>query len=383
MCEVITIKTFVSQLTYYIKMGIYVNKGTTKDDILERCIKTYNKYKKIEVSTKLNEDEESYVRKCIKRLNLVLKTESDGNPVDVRNKNNQLKMIYLLPHPSIAKDDIGEMTEYANKYHIDILPKIPLIFILKEGKYQELLWQYTRSLFYMTQILISNVDPDSNPKSKTVIIKDRIRKNSFTILESIMEKISGIEENIKLNNVMELDKFLNAKLIKAEISSENFDEAKNEIKKKFAQKGLDENNSVTKLIDSLTNKLSTVNLDSGNILQNMLGIAHSVAHELIDDVKSNPDSIKQTMGIVTEIFRETIEEEDENGNKVPAEIKNVLNTLISSQNMEDYDTQEITKNLEQIIQSNGLDKNEFYNAISINGMIDSSKLEEYLKHLNK
>jgi hypothetical protein len=383
MDNIINTKTFISQLTYYIKVGIYVNKGTIKDDILERCIKMYNKFKLIEISNNLNENDEAYVRKCIKRFNLVLKVERDGRPVDIKNKENQLKMIYLSVHPSITKDNMNDMLKYANKYHIDILSKIPLTFILKEGKYQELLWQYTRLLFYITQVLISDVDSSANPRSQIVITKDKIRNNSYIYLESIMEKISEIEKNIKLNNIMELDKFLNAKLIKAEINTENLNEAKNEIKRKFAQKGLGENNSVTKLIDSLTDKLSTVSLEGGNVLQNMFSIAHSVAHDMMNDIETNPENIHQTMGIVTEIFRETMEEEDEHGNKIPTEIKNVLNSLLKAQNTEndEENAQEITKYLENIIQSEGLDRNMFYNAISTNGKIDNSKLEKFLENL--
>ncbi len=43
--DIINIGTFLEHLTYYIKMGIYINKGTDNNQLLDRCINIYNKLK--------------------------------------------------------------------------------------------------------------------------------------------------------------------------------------------------------------------------------------------------------------------------------------------------------------------------------------------------
>ena len=88
--NIINNKTFIKYLTYYLKMGIYVNKGIPKEQepILDRCIKLYNQYKTIEISAKQSDEDEVSIRKCQKRLNLVLKIDDESYPVDIRKKEN-------------------------------------------------------------------------------------------------------------------------------------------------------------------------------------------------------------------------------------------------------------------------------------------------------
>src|SRR6056297_1680690 len=99
--NIVNISTFVHYLTYYIKMGIFINKGTDKDDILEKTIKLYNKYKSIENNKNISDKDETLVRKCSKRLNLILKIDDKNEPINIRNKENQTRMIHLDPHPSL------------------------------------------------------------------------------------------------------------------------------------------------------------------------------------------------------------------------------------------------------------------------------------------
>ena len=284
MGDIINIGTFIQQLTYYVKIGIYINKGTDKDAILERCIKLYNKYKIIEASTEITDEDEIFVRKCLKRLNLILKVDSNGNPVDIRNKENQIKIIYLEGHPSILNNNMAEMIEYANKYNIAILTEIPLTFILRESKYQELLWQYTRSLFYISQLIISKIDQESN--EKTINAKKKVYDNAAEQLEPILTSISEIEEKIKLDQILTLDKFLNTKLVKTGINEKNVNEARQEVKEIFMKKGLGADDSMGKMIDSISDKLTTIDLSKGNIIQNMFGIAQNVAQEMRGDLEN-------------------------------------------------------------------------------------------------
>ena len=237
--SIITIGTFIQYLTYYIKMGIYVNKGTDDDALLERCIKLYNKYKKLEASDTIigvGEINESFVRKCIKRLNLILKVDDDLNPIDIRDKSNQAKIISLKPHPSLESGNLKEMIKYAKKNKIDILTNISLSCMIKPGKNQKLLWLYTRALFYISQIILSNPNPNASLDDPMVQFKNNIWEESLVHFSSILEQIESLEETTTLNKSMALDCFLKNKLIKTGINEENITTAKNEVKEIFQKK---------------------------------------------------------------------------------------------------------------------------------------------------
>ena len=386
--DIINIDTFNQHLTYYIKIGIYINKGTDKDAILERCIKLYNKYKTIEASKEVSDRNETFVRRCLKRLNLILKINTNGAPIDITNKQNQLKMAYFKGHPSLANDDMTSMIDYATKYNIMILSEIPLTFILRESKYQELLWQYTRSLFYISQILISKVDADADPNDEIIIAKQKVMDEAIDKLETILVSISETEEKIKLNQVLSLDKFLNTKLVKTGINENNINDAKQEVKEIFIKKGLGQDDTMTNLIDKISSELTKVDLSKGNIIQSMLGIAQNVAQDMRGDLENNPERFQNTIGAITEVFQDAMEDTSKNGETVPPELKNMFNQILAvsplghNNNGKELTEEEIAKSLDPIIQANGLNREQFYESIkNNNGEIDVSKLEGLLMNL--
>lgn len=384
--NIINIGTFVQQLTYYIKTAIYINKGTDKEAILEKCIKMYNKFKTIEASEEINGDDESVVRRCLKRLNLILKIDNKGNPVDIKNKENQTRMVYLKAHPAIVNDNINSMIKFATKHNIMIFTDIPFMFVLRDSKYQELLWQYTRSLFYISQLLISKVDRDrvdyvdKNIQQKKIIFDDASEK-----LEIILTKIAEIDESIKLNEMMAVDKFLNNKLVKTGINDKNVNDARNEVKEIFNKKGLGKDNSMTKMVDLISDKLTGIDLSGGNIIQSMFGIAQDVAQDLRGDLEGDPDKFQSTIGAITEVFKEAMDSSAAQGEAIPDNLKNIFNSVLAAGPLgtgEGMATEDISKHLEEIITTNGLNRDEFYNTIQgNNGDIDATKLESYLSKL--
>lgn len=376
--NIINIGTFIQHLTYYIKIGIYINKGTDKDAVLEKCIKLYNKYKTIEASPNITEEDESVVRRCLKRLNLILKIDSNGNPVDIRNKENQLRMIYLKPHPSLVNNDMESMIQYGDKHNINIITDIPLTFILRESKYKELLWEYTRSLFYISQLLIAKIDPTKMDPHREIVFNDAAEK-----LQTILVSIREIDDKIKINEIMTLDKFLNSKLVKTGINDKNVNEAREEVKEIFIKKGLGQDNSMARMIDSISDKLTSVDLSGGNIIQSMFGIAQNVAQEMRGDMESNPEKFQSTIGAITEVFQDAINNSTANGDEIPADLKNIFNTVLGATHADaEVSENEIAKNLEAVIAANGLDKTQFYQSIQgSDGDIDVSKLEECLAKL--
>lgn len=382
--EVINTNTFVQYLTYYIKLTIYINKGTDKENLLERLIKLYNKYKTIEAAgDKITETDEAYLRRCFKRVNLVLKIDENNQPVDITNKENQRKMVNLSGHPSLANDDFEGMVKHATQHNLAILTEIPLLFSLRESKYKQLLWQYTRALYYISQILISKTI-ETDTQNETYFFKKELSKSAAVKLEEILVTISDTEEKIKIGQILSIDKFLNTKLIKTGINEKNVNDAKNEVKEIFMKKGIGKDKSMNRMIDSISEKLTSVDLSKGNILQNMFGIAQNVANELKNDLENNPDSLQNTLGAITEVFKEAMNDSS-NGAEVPAELKNIFEKILPAVvNKSEMPEDEILNSLDGIVNAYGMDKTEFYGSIKNDqGEIDANKLQNTLSKLQK
>ncbi len=132
---------------------------------------------------------------------MVLKIDDTGNQVNIRDKENQRKMIFLKSHPSLNTNDLNDMVNFATNNNIDILTNIPLMFLLRKSKYQDLLWQYTRSLFYISQILISKVDETNNLNNTNniniITEKKKIFEYSMSQLEIILLKYLILKRILK------------------------------------------------------------------------------------------------------------------------------------------------------------------------------------------
>lgn len=379
MDSIANIGTFIKYLTYYIKTTIYINKGTDNDKLLERCIKLYNKYKTIEASSEISDEDESFVRKCLKRLNLILKVDEKNKPVDVRNKENQTKIIYLQGHYSLDDDNLAEMIKYATKYNINILTDVPLMFVIRESKYRDLLWQYTRGLFYISQLLLCST-ANETPNTEIYKQKTAVFDHAALKLENILLNIADIEEKMELDKIMTVDKFLNNKLIKTGINEKNISEARQEVKNMFNKKGLGNDNTLMKMVDSISSQLQDGNISNGNIVQNMFGIAKSVAQEMRGELEGDPEKFQNTLGAITDVFKTAMNDDSNTGN-IPAEVKNMFNSIVDVKNLNEAEpnSSEIMKGLESLVENNGLDREEFFTNIrGENGQIDVNKLESFL-----
>ena len=389
---IINIGTFIGQLTSYIKICTYANKGTSHDAVLGKCIRLYNKYKIIESLTELSPTDEIFVRKSLKRFNLILKVDTNGNPIDIRNKENQLKLIFLKEHPSLVTDNIEEMIAYSSKNEIDILVGIPLNFFLTENKYSELLWNYTRLLFYISQMLVSKINPDADKTSKSNVIKQSVFDTASDKIEEILSNIAKMEDDIKINQLMSLDNFLNNKLVKSGITKTNVNDAKQEVKEIFAKKGLGDNNSMTKMIDSISDKLANIDLSNGNIMQCMFGIAQNVAEELRGDLESNPEGFQNAIGAITEVFQDAMDNSSKNGEEIPTEIKGMMGTImningvagnLTNGNQNGKSNESLDEELSNIAARYGMDTTGFIKSISDDaGEIDANKLEKILANMD-
>ena len=137
-------------------------------------------------------------------------------------------------------------------------------------------------------------------------------------------------------------------------------------------------NSILNLVDNISNELMGTDLSQGNAIQSMIGIAQKVAQNMQGELENDPEKIQNTIGAITDVFKEAMDDSTKNGEEIPAELKNMFNTILASPLTEgaDMSEDEITKHLENIINANGLDRNEFFDSIKASdGGIDVNKLE--------
>ena len=381
--DIINLGTYIQYLTYYIKIGIYVNKGTMDDALLSRCISLYNKYKSIEAADEISAEDTVLIRKNFKRLNLILKIDSNGSAVDVSKKEFQSKMLDLQPHESIKSDDMKGFLIHCRDSKINVLPGVPLLFIVKEGKYQGLLWQYTRLLFYITQAMISKGGSDA-------IQCKKIFDEAMTYLEITMDKVFTLEKKLKIEQTLALDKYLNTVLIKTGIHDKNINEGRNEIKKLFAGKGISNDPTVDRLIESISGHLGGMDFKGGNMSKGIISVAQTVAAEMKDDIGKDPEKIKGTITAIIGIFKDLMNGED--GSKMPPELKKMFDSVVTLTTKEDLGAasldgtmeREIEEGLEKIIRENGLNRDDFFTSIQDGeGGVSLDKLQSILGGLDK
>lgn len=380
--DIINIGTFMEHLTYFIKMGIYVNKGTDKEQILETSIKLYNKLKKIETSSKTSEDEESFVRRCLKRVNLILKIDDQGDPISIKNKDNQLKLALFREHPAIQNNKMELMIKYLETHPIDILTGLPLSFLLRESKYQELIWQYLRSMFYISQVILCQMG-DSTEIPTLVNMKKEIVDKSIDKLTDILTSISDLEEQIKMNQLMAVDNFLNCKLLKVGINEKNVNEAKMEVKEMFQKKGLGDETPLGKMVDLISDNLTNIDLNGGNLLRDMYTIAQNVANEMKGDIEQNPQDFQNTIMSITQVFQEAMNSDSNISKELPPELRETFSTIINSACLEnpenEVNSEELMKTLESLVQTHGLDRGQLLSSLKgVDGTIDVKMVESLL-----
>lgn len=387
MSDTINIGTFLSQLTFYIKLITYNSKdndGVNDKNSLQQAKSLYEKYSRIENSQKHNDVDEENIRKCIKRLNLILKVDSTGKPVNIKNKDNQKKILEFEPCKAIKTNDPHDLYEYAKENNIDILTGISLEFVLRDtisehGKLSighELPWLYTKSLFYISQIVLCNSSLNF-PEEK----RKKIQDDSMLILEDVFSKITDIEENIDTNKINAINGLFSTNILENGITPENLATAKDDMKDLFETKGLTLDSSMNKMIDTISNNLQGTDFSGGNLLNNMFGIAEKVAKEMQGDLQADPEKFQQNISIFGDMFKNLLNDPSI-ANDIPTEFRGMIDGLMNGGGMDgnvSTSEEQILSAVNNMIQEKGLNKEEVYsNIVDTRGKVDIRKLQEYL-----
>jgi len=374
--SVVTFEVFLQYLTHFLRISIYINMGTEDYKMLERMIALHNKFKKIE--SECTEADEKYVRLCLKRLNLVLKVDSHNKPLDLSDKSNQLSdvCLKLKPHPSIPNNKIDRMISYASNNKINILTSIPLTFILRTSPQQEMLWQYVRLLFYISQMIISNPDGDESNE-----LKNKVYDDSLVSMASLIEKIDQLEAELQTDRSMCRNEFLNNRLLKTEIKTEGVGVALEDIKGMFARRGLSSNPTMMKLLDKIFSQIPKINSEDGNLLENVKDIAESVARDLMPELEKNPEDIQEIINTLPSIVTDLLNHESlAQAENLPPELRGALemmkNMLGGEMIQTDGGNDQIIHALEDFAMSNGINPDNFFDAIMTpEGHINQERLQ--------
>uniref|UniRef100_A0A6C0C908 Uncharacterized protein n=1 Tax=viral metagenome TaxID=1070528 RepID=A0A6C0C908_9ZZZZ len=370
--NIINIRAFVDQLSTYFKICILANKGTRHDVMLERTIQLCNKIQKIAGIDQITSEDELFIRKTLKRFNLVLKLDGNNNPVNLKDKENQYKLLSLREHSSLCNNNMNDMLAHISQHKICTFPNITLSFFLTENKYSELLWDHTRLIFYMTQFLLAK-NHNSDPE------KEQVFTIASKFIEETLTVIADKEAENNINKMMSLDNFLNNKIVKSGINANNVGDATKEVKGIFSKKGLDGNNSMFKMIDLIGQKLESEDLTGGNIMQTMLGIAQNVAEELRGDLENDPAAFQSAIGAITEVFEDTMNNTTNENGEVPPEIKGMMGSLLNLKKQEQNGPEKdkaMADHLKQCANVSSLNTND-------TGAIDPMLIQNFLQKNSK
>lgn len=377
--QIITTDDFLVRLSYYIKMAIFINKGTDKEVLLDKLVELYNVVKPISDKEELSDDNRTLIRKILKRLNLQLKIDED-KPVDITKSESQVKIIHWSEHGSIRSNNVDEMLAYSEKYNVKIFKNIPLSFIIRPNKYQGIIWQYTRALFYISQILVCSM---TSTQTDTEQLKNNIINDSLDILDDIFAQISDLETETQIGFTMSQDQFLVIKLESSDKKFIEYEEAKSSVKDMLSSKGMGEDSTMSKLVDTVTDKLyDTGEADDGNLFGKVAQIAFSIIGEKRDmlTLDMNREQLENSLKDVGSIFKESVvKDKSKFDPELTSAIETVLDKgpqmgnddlqnlckIIDKQPNQDKNTQKLLNKFINIDPSKGApDIGEFMNSLS-------------------
>ena len=229
------IMVFSEQLLAYMRLFIFANKGTDNDDILEACVKTYEKLYRQSMIQDDKDTVQPYWRKVIKRFNLSCRT-LDDSPLNLLDKDSQRRIKESHLHQFALSSGPEEMCKYAKNNNIRVLPGIPFEFMIGlDTEYHNLLWQYFRVIVINSEEILGFGTSEINLIGAEA---------SNIILE--------IENDTGVQKLISSDIFLNVKLYDPQQDPEY---VKEEVHAAMRKQNYSEDDPLTKMMDSVTDTM--------------------------------------------------------------------------------------------------------------------------------
>ena len=316
MDKVINPRIFLEKYTYFCKLCIFSNKGTTIDEYLEKIVAVHNKYKKIELSVDTTDVHMKNTVRLLKRFNLSLKVQENGSKIDMSDGSAVAKLLDYVPNAAIVNSDV-DLIRADGK--MQLITGIPVSFCLSEGPYSNLIWNYILFLFYASEIILTELGSNYDVSDPIVIKKLNIREKSLEMLPYTVANIKMIEESTHVSDIMNVDRYLNLKLIE----EDGTDQAGAAVKKMFAARGVD-NPELSKMLDIVVGKLKNSEVSAVNFVPDIISIARSTISEM-GDAADSMGNMKDIMGVITDVFKSSAADSTD----LPDNVKDIMSKLSS------------------------------------------------------
>lgn len=277
MDDIINTTVFLTYLNCFLNLATVIAKENN-NPCYNMCLETSNKFKEIEIKKDITSSE---IRKFIKRINLSLKEDVNGNPVNISDKNNQKIILLLKPFEAIESNDFDIFISQIP--NINILPGISVDIIVKSNS--ELLWLYLRCLFYMTQYLLA-----CNNKDVNSVILDKSCDQLIEIMDNIEKKNNTSSGSGIFGS---LDNFLKDKLMENKIDKQTLIESKEQMMKMINQGNNVKNRTFDLIFEKLGDKIENFDISGGNFFQSISAIANNIVDEIKEDLDKDPESFEK------------------------------------------------------------------------------------------
>jgi hypothetical protein len=311
---------FLEYVTFAVKLALHTNKGGTEEEYLEKCIVIYNEFKKIEENMdNLPKQKFDRVSKLLLRFNLSFKVKPDGTLANPSLREECRAIYSITPHPIMYSEDMEAVNTFINENDINPITGIPLKFLLKEGRFQEISWLYIKSIFFISQYILAK-----NPR---YLDGPNVLEDALNNIDENLTRAEILKEDTKIEERLARDGYLRRKLYKPEaVNVEKIAAAKEEMFKIFRKKGT-ENNLIFKLIDRVGERVSDIQQAEGSLFEGMLDAAKDIASDMSEDLLANRDTMQSSVSAVKDVFKDALRKNIKNGDNISPELLNIADTV--------------------------------------------------------
>lgn len=333
------------------------------------------------------------------RINLYLKVDDEGVPLDPLNQKNfsRKTLIRYNPHPSIVNCDLEMMKEYANNNPVTIVSKIPLWFFLNVGDDANLNWLHILALFYYTQVIIINEKSKENKKSTAELTEDEVEfrehmvnvlNNSIDELEEILTKIDDIVELQSQEEIKKTNEFFANNLNEMGKKINEVESVADGIKKMYVDEGIDEKtaNSINKVLERVKSEMQNINFEKSNPLKAFAKMAKNISADIKDDLLKDKEVVNNILKASGGALGKMMKEMRGKGAAFPPALEKMLNMFVnnaSGGSAQKENSKDVEDALDSLMNNSGLSKDEFYNKVmGKDGEVNFEELEKMMAGMN-
>lgn len=340
---------FVGNFGYFINLLCKLSEEEPSNKYTSICSDYLDKFNKQKLK----------IHRIIKRFNVYLKIHPSEK---LTYEQMAERFEELVASDSIVKDDYKLLNS-----SLEILPKLPFSFILKDRLHVKLVWLYVKSLYYT---------------SNTLLIKDDMQS-----LDDLNRVTQEIVEYETVNNISETV-FKVKKQNAEEFNTSNIRSATQQIKESFMKGG--SNPTLELIIDNIAKNMESRmgDFESGNIFSLVMDIAQESAASVKDLLPDNPEDAKNLFKGAEGVMQDMFSKVDMNAEGMDPKLGQMFSFFMNSMNNPEQgnDNQMADEGralLSQIAESKGMSAEQLITQFSNeNGDFDADRFQNFLLSQN-